>query len=180
MRYAGPVRREIGVASIMNLLGPLANPAGAMRQLIGVNRPELTETFAGVLAELGAIHVMVVHGGDGLDELTLTGPSRVTEYRDGQIRTRTLDPRTLGLELCEPEALKGGDGASPRAAIVREILDGKPGPKRSIVELNAAAALIVGGCAEDFAQGLRQAKKSIDSGAAKGVLAKLVEISNAG
>lgn len=179
MRHAGPARREIGVRTILNLLGPLANPAGTMRQLIGVGAPELTEVFAGVLSELGAEHVMVVHGLDGLDEITLTGPSRITEYREGTLRTYTLDPREFGLTLCAPEELKGGENAESRARIIREILEGQPGPKRAITELNAAATLIVGGRAGDFPNGLRLAAASIDSGAAARVLERLVQISNA-
>jgi anthranilate phosphoribosyltransferase len=177
MRHAGPARREIGVRTILNLLGPLANPAGTMRQLIGVGAPELTEVFAGVLSELGAEHVMVVHGLDGLDEITLTGSSRITEYREGTLRTYTLDPREFGLALCAPEELKGGEDAKSRARIIREILEGKPGPKRAITELNAAATLIVGGRAGDFPSGLRLAATAIDSGAAARVLEQLVQIS---
>jgi anthranilate phosphoribosyltransferase len=178
MRHAGPARREIGVRSILNLLGPLANPAGAMRQLIGVGAPELTETFAGVLGTLGADHVMVVHGMDGLDEITLTGPTRVTQYKDGLTTTTLLDPRDLGLTLCELADLQGGEGAEGRAAIIREILAGGGGPRRAIVELNAAAALVVADKADDFEQGLALAAEAIDSGAAARVLAGLAEISN--
>lgn len=178
MRHAGPARREIGVRSILNLLGPLANPAGTMRQLIGVGSPELTETFAGVLCELGAEHVMVVHGLDGLDEITLTGPSRITEYREGALRTYEFIPQAYGLATCTLGEIQGGDTAEARAQIIREILEGRPGPKRTITELNAAAALIVGGRAGDFASGLRLAAQSIDSGAAAAVLQRLIQISN--
>lgn len=178
MRHAGPARREIGVRSIMNLLGPLANPAGTMRQLIGVTSPDLTEVFAHVLAALGAEHVMVVHGSDGMDELTLTGSSRVTQYRDGQVATYSIRPEDFGLESCRIEELQCGGSVEDRAAIIRGILDGKPGPCRSIAELNAAAALIVGGCAGKFEEGLKLAAESIDSGAAKRVLGKLAEISS--
>jgi anthranilate phosphoribosyltransferase len=180
MRHAGPARREIGVRSILNLLGPLANPAGTRRQLIGVGSPELTEVFADVLAALGADHVMVVHGSDGLDEITLTGPSRVTEYRDRATKTYDLDPRKFGLELCRGHDLLASGGADDRAAIVREILDGGGGPRRTIAELNAAAALIVGGRAADFAEGLKLARQAIDSGAARRVLMTLVDVSNQG
>lgn len=178
MRHAGPARREIGVSSILNLLGPLANPAGTMRQLIGVGSPDLTETFASVLSTLGADHVMVVHGSDGLDEITLTGPTRVTEYRDGWMRTAQLDPRDLGLKLCRPEDLIAPEGAEARAEIVREIIAGGGGPRRTITELNAAAALIVGGVARDWMEGLAMAADSIDSGRARQVLETLVDVSN--
>lgn len=178
MRHAGPARREIGVRSIMNLLGPLANPAGTMRQLIGVTSSELTEVFARVLAELGAEHVMVVHGSDGMDELTLTGPSRVTQYRNGEVTTYTIKPEDFGLKSCKIEDLQCGGSVEDRAAIIREILDGKRGPCRSIAELNAAAALIVGDCAGSFEEGLKLAAQSIDSGAAKRVIEKLAAISS--
>lgn len=178
MRHAGPARREIGVRTILNLLGPLANPAGTMRQLIGVGgAPELTETIALVLSELGADHVMVVHGSDGLDEITLTGPSRVTEYKGGVTHTYTLHPEDYGLTRCRLEEIKGGNTAEDRARIIHEILEGGGGPRRTITELNAAAALIVGGRAEDFASGLAMARESIDSGAARRVLETLVEVS---
>lgn len=178
MRHAGPARREIGVRSIMNLLGPLANPAGTMRQLIGVTAPELTEVFARVLAELGAEHVMVVHGSDGMDELTLTGPSRVTQYRAGRLSTYAIQPGDFGLVPCRIEDLQCGGSVEDRAAIIRDILDGRPGPRRSIAELNAAAALVVGDCAGDLKEGLELAKQSIDSGAAREVLAKLAATSS--
>ncbi|MCE5228975.1 anthranilate phosphoribosyltransferase [bacterium] len=178
MRFAGPARREIGVRSIMNLLGPLANPAGTMRQLIGVGAPELTEVFAHVLATLGAEHVMVVHGSDGMDELTLTGPSRVTQYRGGAVTTYQLKPEDYGLQRCRLEDLQCGGPAEERAAVIRAILDGQRGPRRTITELNAAAALIVGDRAGTFEEGLRLAARSIDTGAAKQVLQKLAAISS--
>ncbi|MEN6626432.1 MAG: anthranilate phosphoribosyltransferase [Candidatus Sumerlaeia bacterium] len=179
MRHAGPARREIGVRSIMNLLGPLANPAGTMRQLIGVNAPELTEVFAQVLATLGAEHVMVVHGSDGMDELTLTGPSRVTQYKGGRMETFTVTPEQFGLKPCRIEELLCGGSVEDRARIIRSVLDGAAGPCRTITELNAAAALVVGDCAESIAEGLQLAAKSIDTGAAREVLRKLAVISSA-
>jgi len=179
MRHAGPARREIGVRTILNLLGPLANPAGTMRQLIGVGMAEMTETFAEVLSALGADHVMVVHGSDGLDEITLTGPTRVTEYTHESLRTFELDPEDLGLKRCHLEELKGGETAEARAREILEILEGQPGPKRTITELNAAAALIVGARAKDFADGLALAREAIESGAARSVLERLITISNA-
>jgi anthranilate phosphoribosyltransferase len=180
MRHAGPARREVGVRTILNLLGPLANPAGTMRQLIGVGAPQLTETFARVLAELGAEHVMVVHGSDGLDEITLTGPTRVSECRGNRITTRELRPEEFGLKVCRLEDLQAEASAEARAEIVRGILDGRPGPRRTITELNAAAALIVGGRVNGFENGLKKAAEAIDSGAARRVLQTLVEVSNRG
>ncbi len=179
MRHAGAPRREIGVASILNLLGPLANPAGTMRQLIGVGAPELTEIFANVLATLGADHVMVVHGTDGMDEITLTGPSRITQYRGGVLRTFTFQPAEHGLPLCRLEELQAPGDAATRADFIRAILAGESGPRRDITLLNAAAALIVGDVAPDFTEGLRRAAESIDSGAAARVLDSLARISSA-
>jgi anthranilate phosphoribosyltransferase len=178
MRHAAPVRRELGARTIFNLLGPLANPAGARRQLVGVFRPELTEIHAAVLAKLGAERAWVVHGEDGLDELTLTGPTRVVELRDGKTRAFMIDPRELGLKLCRPEDLAGGEGAAARAAIVREIIEGRRGPRRSMAELNAAAALMVAGLASSLAVALALARASVDSGAAEQVLERLVTVSN--
>jgi anthranilate phosphoribosyltransferase len=179
MRHAGAPRREIGVRTILNLLGPLANPAGTMRQLIGVGSPELTEIFARVLSELGADHVMVVHGMDGMDELTLTGPSRVTEFRDGNVHTCIFKPEEYGLKACAMADLQCGQDAEERGQVIRHILNGEDkGPCRTITELNAAAALIVGGQAGDFSSGLKLAGEAIDSGAAARVLEQLATISS--
>ena len=180
MRHAGPARREIGVRTILNLLGPLANPAGTRRQLIGVGSAELTEVFARVLTDVGSEHVMVVHGSDGMDEITLTGPTRVTEARHGDIRTYTLQPLDHGLELCRIEDLRvdGEDQAAARAAVINDILAGRPGPKRRITEINAAAALMVGAVAGDWADALIKSSEAIDSGASRRVLDQLISISN--
>jgi anthranilate phosphoribosyltransferase len=180
MRHAGPARREIGVRTILNLLGPLANPAGTMRQLIGVGSPELTETFAEVLRALGGEYVMVVHGTDGLDEITLTAPTRITEMKEGVIHTYMFKPEDYGLDRCTLKDLQVHGEADERVQIVRDILKGVPGPCRTVSELNAAAALVVGGRAGDFHSGLDLARDSIDSGAARNVLDRLIEISNAG
>lgn len=179
MRHAGPARREIGVRTILNLLGPVANPAGTMRQLIGVGTPELTETFAEVLRALGGKHVMVVNGTDGLDEISLAAPTRITEMKEGVIRTYTFTPEDYGLERCELKDLQVQGDADDRAQIIRDILDGVASPRRTVAELNAAAALIVGARATDFREGLKLARESIDSGAAKTVLECLVKTSNA-
>jgi len=158
-------------------LGPLTNPAGAKRQLLGVFDGALTEVLAEVLRELGSERALVVHGADGLDEITLTGPTQVSELRDGQIETRQIHPGDLGLQTVAAEALKGGD-AGHNARILRGVLNGREGPQRDVVLLNAAAAMVVGGLADDMAAGLEVARTSIDSGKARQALDRLVEVSN--
>ena len=174
MRFAGPVRRQLGVRTLFNLLGPLTNPAGAPCQLIGVFAPELTETFAQVLRKLGSRRVLVVHGLDGMDEITLTGPTRCSELKDGRIRTYDIDPLATFGDTCSIGDLAGGDPAD-NAVITRGILANQiQGPKRDIVLLNAAASLLAANRAPDLATGLRQAAESIDSGAALDKLERLV------
>lgn len=176
MRYAGPVRKELGFRTLFNLLGPLTNPAGAPCQLLGVFAPELTETFANVLAKLGSRRVLVVHGHDGMDEITLTGPTRCTELRAGVVKTYDIDPSAY-FDLCEPADLSGGN-AKENAAITRAILSGKEqGPRRNIVLLNAAASLLAADRAKDLADGIKQSAASIDSGAALDKLEKLIAYS---
>jgi anthranilate phosphoribosyltransferase len=177
MKHAIGPRRELATRTVFNILGPLTNPAGAKRQLLGVFDGALTEALAGVLRELGSERVLVVHGSDGLDEITLTGPTQVSELRDGQISTRQIHPEDFGLQVVSAEALKGGD-ADYNARILREVLDGKEGPQRDVVLLNAAAAMVVGGLAEDITAGLEVARASIDSGKARQALDRLVEVSN--
>ena len=179
MRHAGPPRREIGIPTIFNMLGPLANPAGALRQVVGVYDGRLTSMLAGVLLELGSAHAMVVHGEDGLDEITLTGPTLVAEAKDGSVKSWTIRPEELGLERTEPEKLRGGD-AKENAAIIRAILGGEEGPRRTVAELNASAALVVAGRASSLMEGLQQARQSIESGSAARVLERLIALSNAG
>jgi len=142
MRHAAPTRKELGVRTAFNLLGPLTNPAGATRQLVGVPKPELTELVARSLLQLGADRAWVVHGADGLDEISTTGYTKVSECRDGAVNTFYLHPADLGLAKSAPDALKGGEAAD-NAAIARAILDGEPGPRRDIVLLNAGASLLV-------------------------------------
>ena len=176
MKHAIGPRREIGVRTIFNLLGPLTNPAGAVNQLIGVYDPKLTEPIAKVMRRLGSRHVMVVHGSDGLDEITLTGYSRISELKDDKVKNWTLDPTELGFSLCKPEDLMGGD---PRenAAITLSILKGEDkGPKRQIAVLNAAAAIVTSGKANDLQEGVKLAEDSIDSGKAIGKLEALKSI----
>ena len=177
MKHAIGPRRELATRTVFNILGPLTNPAGAKRQLLGVFDGALTEALAGVLRELGSERALVVHGSDGLDEITLTGPTQVSELRDGQISTRQIHPGDFGLQVVSAEALKGGD-ADYNARILREVLDGREGPQRDVVLLNAAAAMVVGGLAEDITAGLEVARASIDSGKARQALDRLVEVSN--
>ena len=165
MRYAAPVRRELGMRTIFNILGPMANPAAAELQLLGVYDAALVEPLARVLANLGVRRAMVVHGTDGLDEISLTAPTQVCQVRDGQLTHGTLDPRELGFGLCDPADLVGGDAAA-NAVIARSILGGGQGAKRDIVLLNAGACLHLAGRAASFAEGVALAAAAIDSGAA--------------
>jgi anthranilate phosphoribosyltransferase len=172
MREAMPVRRALGVRTLFNVLGPLTNPAGARRQLLGVFDDGLVETLAHVLAELGSERAMVVHGSDGLDEITTTGPTRVAELRDGAVTVYELEPRELGVERAAPEALAGG-GPEHNAELMRRVLAGEPGPLSDITALNAAAALYVAGLASDLAAGLALARATISSGAVRAKLEQM-------
>jgi anthranilate phosphoribosyltransferase len=176
MRYAAPVRKELGVRSAFNLLGPLTNPAGARRQLVGVPRPELTELVARTLGLLGSEHVWVVHAADGLDELSTTGYSKVSECRHGVMRTFYVHPSDFGLPKGELADLTGGDAAT-NAAMVRAVLDGQPGPARDIVLLNAGAALFIAGRAASAHEGIQLAAKALDDGRAAMVLDRMVDAS---
>lgn len=175
MRHAAPVRREIGIRTVFNILGPLANPAGVRRQLLGVPTPALGETMARVLGELGAVHALVVHG-DGLDEISPTGPTRTWEVRDGSVREGTIDPDHIGLGRAPRERLVGGD-ASRNADIARRVLEGEDGPARTAVLLNAGAACYVAGLAQDVGEGVALAARAIDGGAAAASLARFAETS---
>lgn len=174
MKFVMLARREIRIRTVFNILGPLTNPAHATAQVIGVYDGALTEAMAQVLKELGTARAFVVHGEDGLDELSTTGPSRVAELRDGQIRCYTVQPEDFGLPRVSLADLKGGS-ATDNAEIVRRILAGERGPKRDIVVLNAGAAIAAGGKAPDIAGGIALAAQAIDSGAARDRLARLVE-----
>jgi anthranilate phosphoribosyltransferase len=178
MKYAVQPRREIGIRTIFNLLGPLTNPAGATHQLTGIYDGELTGLIVQVLKNLGTVRAMIVHGLEGLDEISLCGPTRVSELKEGQIRTYTLTPEELGLKRCRLEELHGG---SPEecAAILRDVLRGEKGPKRDVVLLNSGAALYVSGAADSVAEGMRLATGSIDSGKAQEKLELLVQMTNA-
>ncbi|MDQ3984941.1 MAG: anthranilate phosphoribosyltransferase [Actinomycetota bacterium] len=177
MRHAAVPRREMGIATIFNFLGPLTNPAGARRQALGVSDPSMLDRMVETLARLGSERVIAFHGQDGLDELSLAGPSRVADLSQGKVTTYTLDPREVGFEKAPLDALRGGD-ADDNAAAIRSVLAGDPGPRRDIVELNAAAALIAAGLASNFDGGARLAHQSIDSGEAATALERLVEVSN--
>ncbi|MEN3973844.1 anthranilate phosphoribosyltransferase [Emcibacter sp. SYSU 3D8] len=177
MRHVGPVRVELGTRTIFNLLGPLSNPAGASRQLLGVFDSRWVLPMAQVLRNLGSTRVWVVHGEDGLDEITTTAATRVAELRDGQIREFSITPEDAGLDYASPEDLKGGDPAC-NAAALSALLDGDKGAYRDIVTLNAAAALLVADKVADLRAGVAMAAAALDSGAAKATLGKLVTISN--
>ena len=174
MRYAANARKQLGIRSIFNMLGPLCNPAAANYQVLGVYAPQLTEMFAHVLHALGSRRVLVVHGSDGMDEITLTGPTRCAELKDGAVRTYDIDPvRTFG-DTCSAAELAGGTPAE-NAAITRGILDGAiRGPKRDIVLINAAASLLAAGKAETIDDGIAKAAAAIDSGAAAAKLDALI------
>jgi anthranilate phosphoribosyltransferase len=177
MRHAGPVRRELGVATAFNFLGPLANPARVTRQVVGVGDPAMAETMAGVLAGNGAASVAVVHGADGLDELSTTGPSTMVLAGAGGVCERLgVDPARLGLAPARLEDLRGGD-ARTNAELTRRVLAGEPGPRRDVVVLNAAAGLLVAGVAGGLAEGVDRAGEVIDSGAAAAALERLVRVS---
>ena len=178
MRHAGPPRRELGIPTAFNFLGPLANPAGVRRLMIGVADASMAERMVGVLAARGSERVLVVHGDDGLDELTISTTSQVLELRDGDVHAYEVDPKDLGITPASLEALAGGDPAT-NAALARGVLDGEPGPHRDIVCLNAGAALLAAGVADDLASGIGAARSSIDEGAAAAALDRLVAISNA-
>ena len=177
MKYAIGPRREIGVRTLFNALGPLTNPAGAKRQVIGVYSAALTETLARVLASLGAERAYVVHGSDGLDEMTLTGPTKVSELKDGIVSTYRISPGDFGLGESRAAALKGGD-ADTNAAITLSVLKGAEGPARDIALLNAAAAIVAGDKASDLREGIQVAAEAIDSGRAMAKLEALIVASN--
>jgi anthranilate phosphoribosyltransferase len=178
MRFVAPVRKEIGIRTLMNCIGPLLNPVGVKRQFVGVYSRDLVAPLAEALGALGAERALVVHGSDGLDELTTTGPSwAALLVGGGPLKSFEVDPAALGLERAAPEDLAGGD-AEENAATVRAVLAGQPGPRRDIVLLNAAAAVWVAGAAEGLEEGLSVARRSIDSGAAAGRLEALVRATN--
>ncbi|GAO34690.1 anthranilate phosphoribosyltransferase [Sulfuricella sp. T08] len=177
MKHAAPVRRELGVRTLFNVLGPLTNPAGAGNQVMGVFHPDLVGIQARVLQRLGSSHVMVVHGSDGMDEITLSGETLVGELKQGEISEFTLHPREFGFEPCTLEVLKVWDAAQARDMLLG-VLDNLPGPARDIVLLNAGAAIYVAGRAQTLAEGIERARAAIASGEARVKLDQLIAVSN--
>src|SRR5574340_58872 len=179
MKYVQTARRELRLRTVFNLLGPLTNPARASAQVVGVYSAELVDKLAEALSMLGLRRALVVHGGDGLDEITITGPSRIAEVREGKLlRTYEVTPEEFGLRRARLEDISGGD-AEENAQIIREILAGKKSPRRDVVLLNAAAALVAAGRADSVVEGLPLAAESLDSGAAKAKLDALVRFTSA-
>src|SRR6201988_4211758 len=177
IKNVGPTRVELATRTIFNLLGPLSNPAAVKRQMVGVFSRKWVQPLAQVLRNLGSQSVWVVHGSDGLDEITLTGPTFVAALEDGEIRTFEVTPEEAGLARCDSEGLKGGD-ADANAVALQSVLDGKPSPYRDVALLNAAAALIVAGKARDLKEGVTLGANSLDSGAAAARLNHLIAVSN--
>jgi anthranilate phosphoribosyltransferase len=177
MKYAGPVRREIGIRTIFNILGPLTNPAGAHCQLLGVYDPLLTDIIAMVLNNLGSEHAFVVRGEDGLDEITLAAATKVTELKNKSVKTYHIKPEDFGFERCASEDLKGGN-AEENARIILDIFNGMKGPQRDVVLLNAAAAIVAGGKVENLDEGVAVARGSLDQGLALEKLNALIEMTN--
>jgi anthranilate phosphoribosyltransferase len=177
MKHVGPTRVELGTRTIFNLLGPLANPAGVKRQLVGVFSRHWVEPLAMVLKNLGSERAIVVHGSDGLDEITTAGPTSIASFENGEVRSFQIAPEDVGLTKVKPEALRGGT-AEENAKALLEVLKGQKGPYRDVAIFNAAAALVVAGRATDFPGGVTLARKSIDSGEAEGRLDRLIIVSN--
>jgi anthranilate phosphoribosyltransferase len=175
MKQVQKVRRQLRMRTMFNLLGPLTNPARASGQVVGVYALEMVEKLAEALSMLGLRRALVVHGLDGLDEITITGPTRIAEVRDGALRTYEVDPEEFGMKPATLEDISGGD-AQQNATIVHEILEGKKSPRRDVVLLNAAAALVAAGRADHLAQAVPLAVHSIDSGAATGKLGALTRL----
>ena len=177
MRHAGPVRRELGMRTVFNMLGPLTNPAGAETQVMGVYDRAIVSLAAETLLRLGSRQALVVHGSDGMDEITLTGPTHYAEIRLGTIQQGAVEPEDFGLQTRDMDGTAGGD-ASTNAAIIRSVLDGERGPARDLVLLNAGAVLRIAGLAADWREGAGLAAESVDSGAARGKLDELAAYSS--
>jgi anthranilate phosphoribosyltransferase len=178
MKHAAPTRRDLGIRTAFNLLGPLTNPAGATRQIVGVPKPELTELMAHALRLLGTKRAWVVHGAEGIDEISIAGYTKVAECRDGAVHTFYIHPSEFGITKGAAESLKGGD-APTNAAIVRDVLDGRHGGPRQVVLLNAGVALFVAGAVDSVRGGIARAADAIDSGAARATLDSMVRLSHA-
>jgi len=177
MKHVGPTRVELGTRTIFNLLGPLSNPAGVRRQMVGVFSKQWVEPLAHVLKNLGSERAYVVHGSDGLDEITTSGPTTVAALENGAVKTFEITPEEVGLARTKPEALRGGD-AEANAAALKKVLQNKQSPYHDIAVLNAAAALVVAGVASDLKKGVALAQKSISTGEAEGRLDRLIAVSN--
>jgi len=177
MKHVGPTRVELGTRTIFNLLGPLSNPAGVKRQMVGVFSRQWVEPLAHVLKNLGSDRAYVVHGSDGLDEITTSGPTAVAALEHGSVRTFEIVPESLGIARVKPDALRGGDAAA-NAAALKAVLEGRKGAYRDVAVLNAAAALVVAAKAQTLAEGLKLAQHAIDSGGAEGSLDRLIAVSN--
>ena len=177
MKFAVPVRRDMGIRTIFNVLGPLTNPAGAQRQVVGVFDAALTEVLAEVLLDLGSEHALVVHGDGGLDELSTLGSSYVSELRDGQVKSYSVRAEDLGIRKASPADLRGGD-SKRNAEIINGILNGRKGPARDIAVLNAGAAVFVSGIAVDLRDGITKATRAIDNGSASAKLERWVQETN--
>ena len=179
MRHAMPARKQIGVRTVFNLLGPLTNPAGAQTQVIGVFSAEVIDLAAAALAELGVERAFVVHGAGGLDEISLAGETLVAEIRNGRVRRLKVTPEDFGVSYAPVEALRGGTAAE-NAGVIRRVLEGEAGPMRDIVAVNASAALVAAGVAENFRGGVELASAAVSSGAAREKLASLVQFTQSG
>jgi anthranilate phosphoribosyltransferase len=177
MKHVGPTRVELGTRTIFNLLGPLSNPAGVKRQMVGVFSRQWVEPLAHVLKNLGSDRAYVVHGSDGLDEITTSGPTAVAALEHGSVRTFEIVPESLGIVRVKPDALRGGDAAA-NAAALKAVLEGRKSAYRDVAVLNAAAALVVAAKAQTLADGLKLAQHAIDSGGAEGSLDRLIAVSN--
>ena len=177
MKHVGPTRVELGTRTIFNLLGPLSNPASVKRQMVGVFSRQWVEPLANVLKNLGSERAYVVHGSDGLDEITTSGPTAVAALENGKVTTFEIKPEEVGLSVSKPEQLRGGDADSNAAALM-DVLKGKKGPFRDVALLNAAAAIVVAGKAKDLKEGVAVATKSVDSAEAEGRLDRLIAVSN--
>jgi anthranilate phosphoribosyltransferase len=177
MKYAAGPRKEIGLRTIFNVLGPLTNPAGATAQVLGVYSPDLTEKIARVLGKLGSKEAFVVCGEGTFDEISICSPTQISHLRNGQVKTFNFSPEEVGFQRADPEAIKGGD-ASQNAQIIGDILRGEPGPKRDMVLLNASAAFVAAGLDSDLKDGIQRAREVIDSGQAKEKLEQLIAFTN--
>jgi len=177
MRFVGPARKAIGKRTLFNLLGPMSNPASTKRMLVGVNNDDWRHLMAEAFVGLGVEHIWIVHGSDGLDEITTTGPTYVSEVKDGKVTEFTIAPESYGIGMTTIESLRGGHPAE-NALALRGLLNGEHGDYRDIVRLNSGAALMLAGLADDIPSGIDMATQSIDSGKAKAALEKLIEVSN--